>query len=127
MKLVANEVCIEDEYESQIQFIWPDPCYGWECFTVERSWVYIFPPSITVSRRMPFYSGRAGIERLELHNDRIEVWLSDELAKKINLPSKIDIGFCVTGEVMERMRTTFARIFEDCSVFLDRSNASGAR
>src|SRR5262249_19694528 len=68
-------------------FVWPDRMLGWDCLTLERDWgsTRERPPPIWVGRRMPLYSGHAGIQRAQIGKDCIELLFTKDLAEKLQL------------------------------------------
>jgi hypothetical protein len=120
LELVAKDVCIrEDEYQATVVFKVPHALQGWDCLTLERDWGSTDerPPPIWVGRRMPLYSGYAGITRGHLRRNGIELSFTRELAAKLQLPIEIHISFSVAVAEFELLREVMGRIFEGCEVF----------
>ena len=74
---------------------------------------------------MPLYSGRAGIERLELNDDQLAAKCESELAR-LELPPKVWIAFRLGAEDLQRLRNCMARVFADYVYFSVKDGANKA-
>lgn len=120
MELAANDIHLsEDEYEASATFVWPDALQGWDSLTLSRDWASTDerPPPIWVGRRMPLYSGRAGIQRAQLGGNRFELLFTQELAERLQLPIQVRFVLSVGAERVQRLREILDRIFEECAFY----------
>ena len=128
MILNAIEVRVkidEDFYEDEVCFVFPHPTREWDCLTI--TWNYETLTStqensrIWVSRRMPFYSGCSGIERLLLRRNEVAIVFTRQLAESLELECELSIVFDVDDAVFGQLSLAFSRIFDGCGQYIDES------
>ena len=120
MDVLASEVYVhEDEYVASVTFKWPDSHMAYDFLTIERDWGLTDerPPPIWVSRRMPLYSGRAGIVDVKLYGHRVAIQFAQALAVKLQLPEQMHIASSMSTYDLDELRRAAARIFEGCDYF----------
>lgn len=84
-----------DYGEGSVEFVWPDEISGWDMLHVELDG--------HCSRRMPLYSGREGLDRIELSRDRAKFSFAAELAERLKLDREIEIVFSIPDDLFSEL------------------------